>query len=181
MNALIKAYNVKNFVEFVVDFVYGILFSYWTQYKHGSLLPVHTVLVVFFYLFIFFLTRQRKSSIENAAPLTISSFVRWIWIWACLCMCVCVCLRHVYFPHHKHQKHTCFAFEKAKWVVCVYVWVGFFCFSFSLCTHLLNSMSSYCFLYVLYNTIYGTKCLCGTANLADWECKTYSSLWCFYA
>lgn len=108
-----------------------------------EVLLVHTALVVLFYLFFLqLLTRQRKSSIENAAPLTISFCMRWIWMR--VYSRVCVCLRHVYFPHHKHQKHTCFAFEKAKWVVCV--WVGFFLFFFFALRSFIKQYDFDCFL-----------------------------------
>lgn len=85
-------------------------------------------------------------------------------------VCVCVCLRHVYSPHHKHQKHTCFAFEKAKWVVCV--WVGFFLFFFFA---LRSFIKQYDFeLFPLFPILYiSNRSVCGTANLAHWKSVKY--------
>lgn len=122
-----------------------------------EVLLVHTVLVVLFFIFFPLLvrTRQRKSSIENAAPLTISFCMRWIWIHEYSCVCVCVFALGTFILHITSTKNILVLLLRKlnEWCVCELV---FFCFSFSLCVHLLNSMTSNCFLYFLY-CIYRTE------------------------
>lgn len=174
MNALIKVYNVKNFVEFVLHFVFGICFLCWTNTNtedYSCIAALVFYLFIFLLLLFFFRTRFVKEKIvyrkENAAPLTISLYD----------MCA---LGAFIFHITSKKKHTCFAFEEAKWVMCVWVWCAFFFLFFCCCcgfcsfyVHLLNNTILYCFTHFLYQT----KRLHIADRLA--ECKI--SFWCFYS
>lgn len=155
MNALIKAYNVKNFVEFVVDFVYGILFSHWTQYKHGSFACAYGTRGAFFYFFSSSRENSSKKIVYRKRSTTYHIFLYAMDMNTWVFVCVCVFALGTFILHITSTKNILVLLLRKlnEWCVCELV---FFCFSFSLCVHLLNSMTSNCFLYFLY-CIYRTE------------------------